>query len=310
LGTIEKMRTCAPLGMAVLLVGIGAMSASADNLYNSIPVGMAATYSTGAEPNDFTYSMPFDADNVSAFGQLISTAAGLTTGGQIAFSDWGTASEYAAYIAANPISCVAGTCSGANSTGFYTNVTVSLYNPGSTTDPTTGDPTVGSSIASSSTNVFIDWRPGADTTPGDGEFTCTDGQGSFQNSTTGNEQCGLVNIVNFDLTATMPGTEIYTVSIGTGTGFNNPDDSLNFGINPFAPQAGSDPIPDAAYYACTGSSALNPVNACNGSVNPDSGWASTGEGAISFSPEPATFGLIGFGLVGLGIVARKKKTNL
>jgi hypothetical protein len=292
--------------MAVLLVGLGAMSASADNLYNSIPVGMYSDVQIGNSPNDFTYSMPFYADNVSAFGQLISNAYGITTGGQIAFSDWGTASQYAAYIAANPISCVGSSCTGANSTGFYTNVTVSLYNPGSSYS-SGGDTlyTVGSQIASQTTNVFIDWRPAPDTS-GAG-FTCTDGIGSYANPTTGNEQCGAVNLVDFNLNAIMPGTEIYTVSIPTGTGANNPDDSLNFGINPFAPSAGSDPTPDTAYYACSGSSVLNPVNGCNGTVQGDTGWASTGEGAISFSPEPATFGLIGFGLVGLGFVARRKK---
>lgn len=311
MGHNKKIRVGAPIGMAVLLIGFGAVSASADPIYNSIPGEMINEVAIGNTPNDFTYSMPFYEDGVSAFGGLISNfstgAPGATVGGTIAFSSWALASNYAAFTS-DPNN--AGLW---NAQGFDANVTVSVYNVGASST-LNGDTVyaLGTQIASQTTTDFIDWRPAADTTPGDGEFTCTDGNGSFLNPTTSAEQCGLVQLVNFNLTANLPGTEIYTVSINTGTDADGnalPTDSLNLGINPFAPQYGTDPQPDTAYYACTGASGLGPAVACNGAVNADTGWASIGEGAIEFAPEPATFGLIGFGLLGFGIVARKKKND-
>jgi hypothetical protein len=292
--------------MAVLLIGFGAISASADALYNSIPGEIQPEIAIGQTPDDFTYSMPFYEDGVSAFGGLISNfnsgGAGTVSGGTIAFSSWALASNYSAYIAANPTL--------ANATGFDANITVSVYNVGASST-LNGDTVyaLGSQIASQTTTDFIDWRPVADPVNG---FTCTDGNTSFLNPTSGAEQCGLVQLANFNLNATLPGTEIYTISINTGndgSGNPMPTDSLNLGINPFAPTFGTDPQPDTAYYSCSGASGLGPAVACNGAVNADTGWASIGEGAIDFAPEPATFGLIGFGLLGLGIVARKKKND-
>jgi hypothetical protein len=308
LGNSDKMRRYAPICLTVLLVGFGTMNASADDLYNSIPVSMTANVAIGNTPNDFTYSMPFVEDNVSSFGGLINTEGpGFASGGVVALSDWATAAMYATYIGANPVSCGVGGCTGANASGYYTNVTVSVYTPGASST-LNGDTVyaVGAPIATETTNAFIAWRPAPDLVGG---FACTDGQTSFANPSTGNEQCGEVNLVDFNLNATLPVSVIYQVSISTGTdGSGNPlpSDSLNFGINPFAPTAGSDPQPDTAYYACTGASGLGPAVACDGTIHADTGWASIGEGAIEFSPEPATFGLIGFGLLGLGIVARKK----
>jgi hypothetical protein len=321
LGISDITKVRLHFGMAVLLVGFGAMSARADVLYNDIPAGTA----TGSAP-DFNYSMPFFEDQVSEFGGLISMNTGAfpnaaLTGGSVALSNWAQEANYGAYIAANNLTGTIGVdATGANSLGYAANVTVNVYGVGSSlgVDPGSGDTLYSVApllLGTSTTNVFIDWRPAA--TPGDpSALACTDGSSSFINGST--EQCGAVNLVNFNLSAVVPSTVIYTISINTGTdGSGNPlpTDSLNLGMNSEPAQSfgvgSSDP--DTAYYSALASSALNPLSG-GGSLAADVGWSSFGYGAVEFDgtgavPEPATFGLIGFGLVGLGVIARKKRKN-
>jgi hypothetical protein len=318
LGISDITKVRLHFGMAVLLVGFGAMSAKADTLYNDIPAGTA----TGSAP-DFNYSMPFFEDQVSEFGGLISMNTGpfpnaALTGGSVALSNWAQEANYGAYISANSLTGTVGVdATGANTTGYAANVTVNVYAVGSSLGVTSGDTlySVGTLLATTTTNVFIDWRPAA--TPGDlSALACTDGSSSFINGST--EQCGAVNLVNFNLSAVVPSTVIYTISISTwtdGGGNPLPTDSLNLGMNSEPAQSfgigSSDP--DTAYYSALASSALNPLSG-GGSLAADVGWSSLGYGAVEFDgtgavPEPATFGLIGFGLVGLGVIARKKRKN-
>lgn len=314
------MRTWAPLGLAVLLVGAGATSASADSinyLYNNLPAQITGSNapSPAYAPLDFSSSLGLDASYLVGAGDLINLTGGVggqTNGGQIGLSNWGTEATYDP-TGANNVTGSAGSYTGTNSTGFWTNVTVAAYNydptsaSGTTPDTTY---TVGSQIATSTSNVFIDWSPnrGSDLfTPTDTDPTglCSDGQNPFANSSQGGAlQCGLVNLVNFSLNATLPSSFIFEISFSTdystsGPG-GNPDDSLNLGLNPFAPSTGTNPQPDVAYLD-------------NGfGLSAQQGVGLDGEPTISFNastPEPATFGLIGFGLLGLGIVARKKKKN-
>lgn len=294
MGNSKKFRMRAPLGLAVLLVGFGVINASADTLYNDIPVGL-----TDASP-DFSYSLPFYESGVSAFGDLINPNAGTITQGTVALSDWATLAQYTAngYLSGpNPL--------GANSTGYNATVTVNIYSQG--TDNSTpaatavGDSTynVGPLVDSSTTTAFINWGP---------------------NGTSG---AGSVNLVNFLLNTPLvtDGTTnyIYTVSVNTGLDSNGnplPTDSLNFGLNPFDPTVGTNPQGDTAYLngpasfytQCSGSPCSG---APGGSLYADIGWGDYG-GALALSgstPEPATFGLIGFGLIGLSFVARKKKNR-
>jgi len=311
LGNIGK-KTRTPLGLAVLLASFGAMSASADTVYNDIPTAVNGSV---ASPQDYSSSVPFAEDEVSQFGGLISMSngAGTINNGWVGLTDWGTAAEYASYIAANPSAAgcttgVGGTCTGANANGFYTNVTVNLYNPGaSSVDPATGDTVyaVGSQFATVTTDAFIAWSTASQA----GEPICTDGLGAFANG--GGNQCGTPVLVPFALSASVPATFIYGVSFATDQLSDMPSDSLNLGLNPFAPSEGSNPQPDTAYYSVTNcNTLLSPSLPCTAGVfEADTGWGNYGEAAIDFAPEPATFGLIGFGLVGLGIVARKKKNN-
>jgi hypothetical protein len=225
---------------------------------------------------------------------------------------WGTAAQY-----------------GSLSPTFNTPVTLSLYNVGSssTVAGSVGPDTVYTlgSLIETTTNpdATIAYRPPADTTPGDGEFTCTNGIGSYNNS--GNQQCGTISLVNFALNTALPSQFIYVVSYATdglGNPQVNPADSLNYDLVPIGtsplnePTTGSNPQPDTSYYVASCSSLLmdstcgTPLAVGNNISDP--GWGSLGQANIDIiagSPEPATFGLIGFGLVGLGFLARKKKNS-
>jgi len=314
LGNSDKMRTHTHLGLAVLLVGFGAVNASADTLYSDVPVSILTAPVNGSTAIDFTSSVPYLADQVSAFGALISPTSTTETATQaiIALSNWGTAAMY-----------------GTTAPGYQTSVTLTLYNTGT---PSTiannigGNDTVytlGSVIESSTTTTFIQYRPNSAPNGDPAQFLCSDNINLSWNNQ-GNEQCGLVNLVTFDLSTTLPSSFIYLVSFATdpysSTVRTNSNDSLNYGLIPIgtaplnAPFAGSNPQPDTAYYVAACGSILNPVN-CGGSATPGAsigdapGWGSLGQSNIDIegTPEPATFGLIGFGLVGLGIAARKKK---
>jgi hypothetical protein len=308
----------APVGLAVLLVGVGVMTASADTLYNDIPLPVLAANPVGG-PNgtsaaqDFSYSVPYDANGVSEFGNLIqlstSPSGAFVTGGLIALSDWGTATE--AGLPANTLS-------------FTTPITITFYNavgpPSDPNNPFVGAPigpggswdnvyTVGSVIATTTVDATIDFRPAQSVDGNASQFVCTNGNLSYLNN--GNEQCGAVNLVGFTLNATLPSTVIYGVSFATGAG-QAADNSLNFGLNPYGegPSVGSNPAPDTAY--STGGAVGTMVGGPGWLI--DSQGNNDGQGAIalvgtSATPEPETFGLIGFGFVALGFIARRKKNR-
>jgi PEP-CTERM motif len=317
LGTNKIIRTCVSLSLAILVVGFGASNASASTLYSDLPVG----YAPGANPtlpntgfgSDNSSSIPFDLNQISEFGGLINldgTGAMALTGGTVALDNYATAAQY------NTTACeLSGVCT---SSGYFANVTVNAYTIGTQNGAPAGDPVFQPvPLASQTTQVFIAWAP--TTNPGP---TCADGQPSFNTSIQPN-QCGVINLVNFNLSAAVPSSFIYTVSLTnnltpSGTANDGPFDSLNLGMNAFA---AGDPLnpssvgvsnPDTAYYNAAvggiGCSQYAPALGC-GVLAGDSGWGNIGYGEISFAgatPEPATFGLIGFGLLGLGVAARKR----
>jgi len=320
LGNSKILRMRAPFGLAVFLAGLGAINASADTLYSDLPVTNPPTaggYTSGANPNlpnvgvglNLSSSIPFDIDQVSAFGGLVTVtnnSDNTITGGTVALDNYATYAEYG-----SSLYCMAGLCTGGPTGGYAAQVTVTLYAVGSTPG------TVGAEIAQASTVDTIAWTP---TTGVGTNGTCEDGQPAFNVGY--GPQCGSINLVNFNLNAPLTSSFIYTVAINNDTAVPGdvPTDSLNFALNQYAAQ---DPLnlygvgtsdPGTAYYneACGASPTLSPATC--GSLAQDTGWGSIGYGAISFTgaaatPEPATFGLIGFGLVGLGFVARRKKNR-
>ncbi len=287
-------------------------------------------------------SIPFDLDQVSAFGGLVSINSNpggdnAIVGGSLALDNYASAAEYSG------IGCTACTVNGL---GYNAGVTINVYNVGPalvtnppsgvTTDPITGNPlySIGSLVATANASVFVPWIP---VTPADSTSTCAASNGgpSFNGT-----QCGVINLANFTLNSplslsslTTAGQFIYTVSLNNDSALNgssdNPVDSLNFALNPCQAQdpsctAGQGPTyfydgtgfsdQDTAYYnqSCSSPFSFNPLTC--GVLAADTGWSGAGYGEVAFdggtaTPEPATFGLIGFGLVGLGFIARKKKNN-
>lgn len=337
----------APLGLAVILAGLGAINASADTLYSDLPPlnpPNGGGYVLGANPTlpnvgyglPLSSSVPFDLDQVSAFGglvNLVSNTDNVLTGGSIALDNYASLAEYGSSAA-----CTGSNAAGCTANGYQANVTVNVYSLSGATAigtnpdqiPFTNTPYgntlySGASltlVASSTTPETIAWTPGTASGP-----VCEDGQPSFNNG-----QCGVINIVNFNLNAplsTLGQSFIYTVSLNNDLAVpgDSPVDSLNFALNSYAAGDPSNPAyvgisdPDTAYYAETCAApngSLSPGIGCDasygGALYADIGWGSIGYGAISFNgasatPEPATFGLIGFGLVGLGFIARKKKNR-
>jgi hypothetical protein len=323
LGNNTKMKMGVPLSAAILLASFGAFNASASTLYSDLPGG----YSLGANntlPNAdaaVSGSVPFDLFQISEFGGLVnlaSTGYQALTGGTVALDNYATAAQYSA-TCGTTTDCA--TVDGV--AGYYANLTVNIYgigSPGATVSGDTLYPVVGPPV-SHTTQVFIAWDPTANPGP-----TCPDGQPSFNTSSMVN-QCGVINLVNFNLAATVPSSFIYTVSL-TGNSYpggnDGASDSLNFALNPCAAQDSScatipypyvgvsSSDPDTAYYnEALGSCASGENPLTCGALAGDVGWSNQGYGEISFNgssatPEPATFGLIGFGLLGLGISARKR----
>jgi len=312
----------APFGLAVVLAGLGAISASADTLYSDLPVTNPPTaggYALGANPNlpnvgvglNLSSSIPFDVDQVSAFGGLVtvtSNSDNTIIGGTVALDNYATYAEYS-----NSLYCqTPGLCTGGPTGGYAAAVTVSIYAVGSTPG------TVGALINQETSIDTIAWTP---TTGVGSNGTCEDGQPAFNVGY--GPQCGSINLVNFSLNAPLSSSFIYTVAVNNDSAVPGdvPTDSLNFALNQYDAQ---DPLnlygvgssdPGTAYYneACGASPTLSPATC--GSLAQDTGWGSIGYGAIAFygavgTPEPATFGLIGFGLVGLGFVARKKNRKV
>jgi hypothetical protein len=332
LGNNTKNRVLPHLASAILLVAFGAMDVSASTLYNDIPNGYNGSayvpYATGANAGltNFDNSVPFDLSGVSEFGGLINLTGSSSnyaiTSGTVALDNYATEAQYGA----TGVTCALGICSGSDSGGYWANVTVNAYAVGSQTGTNPDSPgnplyAVGSPIASSTTNVYIDWSPGPS-----GGGSCVDGALPFNGAN--GPQCSVVNLVNFDLSAVVPASFIYTISVTgdtTPTGSEGPSDSLNLGLNPCAAGDLSCPTqsasttafgttdPDTAYYNASCASAYG-LGVC-GSLQADTGWGNYGYGAVSFSgtsstPEPATFGLIGFGLVALGISSRKRNRKV
>jgi len=310
----------APFGLAVILAGLGAINASADTLYSDLPVTNPPTsggYQLGPNPSlpnvgnglNLSSSIPFDIDQVSAFGGLVtvtSNSDNVITGGTVALDNYATYAEYGSSLYCATL------CTGGPTGGYAAAVTVSIYAVGSAPG------TVGALLNQETTVDTIAWTP---TTGVGANGTCEDGQPAFNVGY--GAQCGSINLVNFSLNAPLNSSFIYTVAVNNDSAVPGdvPTDSLNFALNAYAAQ---DPLnlygvgssdPGTAYYnvACGASPTLSPATC--GSLAQDTGWGSIGYGAIAFTggsatPEPATFGLIGFGLVGLGFVARKKNRKV
>lgn len=268
--------------MFALLCLAGSATASTI-LYNSAPSTLP--------PN--APSLGYQATSTTEFGQAI-TLAGTGTFDltfDIYLSNWALESTYQ----------TVGTTA-----GYTVPMTLSLY-----TDPLTSmAPT--STIATTTANVFVPWRPEASTSCTGGAYMASDG--NCYNGALSKAQFQFSN-VNLTTSQIIVGLMFNTQSYGVNpTGVAGPYNSLNFALSTNAPTVGSNTNPGTAYWNTSFSGFLtNPTNA--GIFAQDPNWnpytammTGTANPVVPPPvPEPASLVLTGTGLFGVVMLARRRK---
>jgi hypothetical protein len=277
--------------------------AHAGLIYNTLP---------GVLPVDSVFSWGYEAQSVSEFGGLIAIAPGSgdLNSAQVLLSNWSYESAY------EPLN---------TSAGYTVPVTLTLYNvgPGNT---------VGSSIVSSTSSVFVPWRAEPDgincpATPINGSPYLQDG----------NCYSGVSVLASFAFdTTTLPANAIYGLSFNTqASGYSpvgspGPYNGLNFGLTTSDPSVGTNPLPDTGYLNTTDAALYFDGGAGGtGTFRQDQNYTAFGpcpgdpnsacvtghySGAIALSdvvitPEPGTIALMLIGLAGLGRVKFLKRRS-
>jgi len=254
------------LGFSIAL-SIGALPAFAGSLlYDSIPDPLP--------PN--VPSLGYRATQTAEFGDLIQFDPGTSRGllsVTALMSDWAMASTY-----------------GSPDPGWYHPLTLNLYN----VDNSSGTPQPGSLIASVTQTFFIPWRP--EPSPG-----C----GTAWRAADGNCYNGMAFGVTFNLNNLLvPDQLIYGIAFNTNTwgykpiGAPGPYESLNFGLSTTPPTAGSNPLPDTAYWNTQTAANYTDFGAGGvGTFRQDTNWTPY-SGAVTFAtPEPGSIILMGCGLM-------------
>jgi hypothetical protein len=275
------------LASSILAVGLGAVPAFANTLYNDIPV----TDVNGAPE---TTSWASFANGTNSFGSLIVPAqSGTAFDAELVLSNYATASQYG----------------GVPGGSYSANLTFNLYavNPVSPGDgnaaPGTGydltNPADTTLVGSFNQSFNIGYRPEAD--PGATAGDCGAGNSDAYLVAVNTFSCGQLNTINFSLgglPVVAGQAYIWTASLNGGLSDSGAQ-SLNWALNNLS-QGNISPASNPQY----------DTNYLNGVVN--TGWGSIGQGEISLSdtPEPATLGLIGLGLLGLGVSVRKRSRKV
>jgi hypothetical protein len=276
--TVLGMTMRVPFALTLFLAGFGAVSASADTIvYSNIPAVL---------PSDWNNSLPYFVDQVSEFGARVNPLPSATnlTSATVGISNFAT----------NP---------GDATLGYTVGMTLNIYNVGA-------GGSVGSLIGTSSAAQSIGWRPADDT------VHCAAGGGQYLAADTTCEQ-GQASYVNFTFTGvSLPTDFIYGLAFNSSTG---PAQSLNFGFTDSVPSAGTTVNNNILYVNTSSLGTLGDGGGVLGVFGPNSGWNAesifSGTPVIQFNataetPEPATFGLIGFGLVAAAIALRKKARGI
>ena len=284
---MKALRITVQFCSVILLAGFCVVSASAAGVIYS---DLTGTPSAGLG------SLGFEAYGAAEFGGIVQpdyTNGSVVTGATVQMVNYACHFTCATSFAGSN-----GYTGFGNATGYNAKLTLSLYN----VDPVTGQ--VGSLIQSDAITTLIDW---ATNSP-------------------------LVQAATFTFAAPVSGDFIYGLSFNTQdygaspTGLAGPYNSLNVGLTLDLPTTGTNPalinvsgdpasIPSTNYYDSAYWNNQNGLwlsGGIQGVFSQDSQWVSAGwgSGVIAFdatnSPEPATFGLIGFGLLALAVAARKK----
>lgn len=249
-------------------------------LYNSLP---------DPQPPNLP-SLGYEATSTRQFGELIQFAGSgsFDVSSTVLMSNWALESTYEAV---------------GTSAGYNVPLTLNLYSVGA------GN-TVGSLLATDTTNAFIAWRPEAD--PG----ACGAGSTAYQGAD-GNCYNGSLSAATFSFgTLNLPSQIIYGLSFNTADygnppiGTPGPYNSLNFALSG-APSVGSNPLPDSAYWDTTacGFYADSGASGC-GTFRQDTAWTPY-NGAVQFVgttavPEPASLLLLASGLLAGGFAFRRR----
>lgn len=259
-----------------------------DVVFNNLPSPLPGNIS----------SLGYEATSTGEFGGLIQFAGGSSsydlTSATVAMSDWALESTWASAINGTTITA----------SGFYVPLTLSLYQVGV-------DNTVSALIASDTVDALIPWRPEASA-----------GCGTAWLASDGKCYNGSLSTVTFDLTGvTAPGKIIYGLAFDTTnygvnpTGVDGPYDSLNFGLSTTSPTAGSEPLPDTAYWETSNAGDYADGGASGvGTFRQDTNW-NPYSGAVEFSalapaPEPTSLLLLGTGMLSLaGICLRRARSS-
>lgn len=267
---------------ALGFVLVGALSAQADVIYNSIPAPLPGNYP----------SLGYQATSTREAGDQIAfagTARKLDTV-TVGMSSWALFSTYANDARYNT-----------NSASFEHLLTLTLYN----VDTTGPVPAAGSVIGSVTKNATIPFRPEA--TPGSCGPAWTDANGNCFN--------GYAFTVGFDFTSSgivLPNEVIFGLSFNTQSygaspiGADGPYNSLNLGLAEVGPSVGTDVNPDAVFWNTSHAGFL--TSGTVGVFSQDTAWSPYVPAVrvdASNVPEPSLLGLLGLGLIAAARRAKK-----
>jgi len=287
------MRGFGVLASSILVAGLGAGPAFADQIYNDIAFGdvnggpEVTSYSGAANETGNSFGSVIDPTSTGAFNNVV-----------LMMSNYATAAQYASEAAVSP-------------NGYNVNMDLQVYQitgNGTGNAPNTlytAGVDYGAPIYDSGAQSFtIGWRPPA--SAGAIAGGCIPPNSDAYLASNGAYSCGQLNALDFNMQGVLNQGASY---LWVATILNSSDpaaQSLNWAINNLTSNISpaSNPQYGTNYLGFNGVVVGSLVEASD-----ETPWGSIGQGEIAFVPEPATLGLIGLGLLGIGLSVRRKSNR-